>query len=49
MTLLGDDFLAFLHPYCEVAIQIIALLVRRLRAMDEMIGDMVFSGRTYQG
>ena len=42
MTLLGDDFLAFLHQYCEVAIQIIALLVRRLRAMDEMIGDMVF-------
>ena len=42
MTLAGEDFVEFLHKHCEVAIEIIALLVRRLRAMDEMIGDMVF-------
>ena len=42
MTLAGEDFVAFLCQHSEVAIQIIALLVRRLRAMDEMIGDMVF-------
>ena len=42
MTLAREDFLDFLRVHSEVAIQIIALLVRRLRAMDEMIGDMVF-------
>ena len=42
MTLSQEDFLAFLKEHTQLAIQIIALLVRRLRAMDEMIGDMVF-------
>ena len=42
MTLAGEEFVAFLYEHSEVALQIIALLVRRLRAMDEMIGDMVF-------
>ena len=42
MTLAGEDFLAFLNEHTQVAIQIIALLVRRLRDMDEMVGDMVF-------
>ena len=42
MTLSQEDFLFFLSEHSEVAIQIIALLVRRLRAMDETVGDMVF-------
>ena len=42
MTLAGEDFVAFLYQHSEVAIQIITLLVRRLRAMDELAGDMVF-------
>ena len=42
MTLTLDDFLAFLKEHSKVAIQIIGLLVRRLRAMDEMMGDMLF-------
>ena len=42
MTLSGQDFLAFLNEHPRIAIQLIALLVRRLRAMDELIGDMVF-------
>ena len=42
MTLAGEDFVAFFYQHSEVAIQIITLLVRRLRAMDELAGDMVF-------
>ena len=42
MTLSREDFLAFLEEHTQVAIQIITLLVRRLRNMDELIGDMVF-------
>ena len=42
MTLTLDDFLAFLKEHSKVAIRIIGLLVRRLRAMDEMMGDMLF-------
>ena len=42
LTLSREDFLAFLGDYSQVSLQIITLLVRRLRAMDELIGDMVF-------
>ena len=42
MTLSADDFVAFLHEHAQVALELIALLVRRLRAMDEMVGDMIF-------
>ena len=42
MTLSQEDFLAFLKQHSQVAIELIALLVRRLRAMDEMVGDMLF-------
>ena len=42
MTLTREDFLDFLNLHCQVALQIIVLMVRRLRAVDEMIGDMVF-------
>ena len=35
MTLTLDDFLAFLKEHSKVAMQIIGLLVRRLRALDE--------------
>ena len=42
MTLSREEFLEFLDTHSQVAIQIIRLLVKRLRAMDEMIGDMVF-------
>ena len=42
MTLAREDFLEFLEGHTQVALEIIALLVRRLRNMDEMIGDMVF-------
>ena len=42
MTLSREDFLAFLNEQTQVAVQIITLLVRRLRAMDELVGDMVF-------
>ena len=42
MTLSREEFLGFLNDHSRVAIQIIHLLIRRLRAMDEMIGDMVF-------
>ena len=42
MTLSRDDFMGFLDEHSQVAIQIIALMVRRLRTMDEMVGDMVF-------
>ena len=37
-----DDFLGFLNEHPEVTLEIMALLVRRSRATDEMIGDMVF-------
>jgi len=42
MTLSREDFLAFLNDHTQVAVQIITLLVRRLRAMDQLVGDMVF-------
>ena len=42
MTLSRDDFLSFVKDHSQVALQIIVLMVRRLRAMDELIGDMVF-------
>ena len=42
LTLSREDFLEFLSQHTQVAIQIISLLTRRLRAMDEMVGDMVF-------
>lgn len=42
MTLSREDFLSFITQYPQVAIQIITMLVGRLRATDEMIGDMVF-------
>lgn len=42
MTLSREDFLAFLDDHTQVAVQIITLLVRRLRAMDKLVGDMVF-------
>ena len=42
MTLSREDFLAFLNDHTQVAVQIITLLVRRLRAMDKLVGDMVF-------
>ena len=42
MTLTREDFLDFLNLHSQVALQIIVLMVRRLRAGDEMIGDMVF-------
>ena len=32
----------FLNQHGDVALQIIVLMVRRLRNMDEMVGDMVF-------
>ena len=42
LALSREDFLVFLSEHAMVALQIISLLVRRLRAMDEMVGDMVF-------
>ena len=42
MTLSREDFLSFITQYPQVAIQIITMLAGRLRATDEMIGDMVF-------
>ena len=42
MTMTREDFLSFINEHSRVALEIIALLVRRLRAMDETIGDMVF-------
>ena len=42
LTLSRDDLLIFLDEHAQVAIQIITVLVRRLRAVDEMVGDMVF-------
>ena len=42
MTSTREDFITFLNEHVQVAIQIIALMARRLRNMDEMIGDMVF-------
>ena len=42
LTLSREDFLEFLRDHPPVAAQIIALLVRRLRATDEMVGDMTF-------
>ena len=42
MTLSREDFLGFVKEHSEVALQIIVLMVRRLRAMDELVGDMVF-------
>ena len=42
MTLSREDFLDFLNQHGDVALQIIVLMVRRLRNMDEMVGDMVF-------
>jgi CRP-like cAMP-binding protein len=37
-----EAFLEFLRENAELAIQIMAILVRRLRATDEMVGDIVF-------
>ena len=42
MTLSREDFLSFLQEHTSMAVQIIKLLVRRLRTTDEMMGDMVF-------
>ena len=42
MTLSREDFLDFLNQHGDVALQIIVLMVRRLRNTDEMVGDMVF-------
>ena len=42
LALSREDFLKFLGEHPPVAAQIIALLVRRLRATDEMVGDMIF-------
>ena len=42
LTLSREDFLDFMHHHSQVAIRIIALLARRLRATDQMVGDMVF-------
>ena len=42
MTLSREDFLGFVKEHSEVALQIIVLMVRRMRAMDELVGDMVF-------
>ena len=42
MTLSREDFFDFLTDRSDVTLQIISLLVRRLRSTDEMIGDMVF-------
>jgi CRP/FNR family transcriptional regulator/CRP/FNR family cyclic AMP-dependent transcriptional regulator len=42
MTSSREDFISFLNEHVQVAIDIISLMARRLRNMDEMIGDMVF-------
>ena len=42
MTLSREDFLAFLGEHTQVGAQIIRLLVSRLRATDQMMGDMLF-------
>ena len=42
MTSTREDFLSFLNEHVQVAIQIIALMARRLRNTDEMMGNMAF-------
>ena len=42
LTLSREEFLAFLNDHPQVALQIINLLIRRLRAMNETVGDLVF-------
>lgn len=42
MTLAREEFLEFLNAHSQVAIEIVRLLVRRLRITDETIGDLVF-------
>ena len=42
MTLSREEFLEFLNAHSRVAIEIVRLLVRRLRITDETIGDLVF-------
>ena len=42
MSLSRDDFLGFLDSHTQLSIQIIALLVRRLRNMDQLVGELVF-------
>ena len=42
LTLSREDFFAFLNRNPRIAGQIIALLSRRLRNVDELVGDMVF-------
>ena len=42
MTLSREEFLEFLNAHSQVAIEIVRLLVKRLRITDEMIGDLVF-------
>ena len=39
-------FMRLRNEHGQVAIQIIVLMVRRLRTMDEMVGDMVFLDAT---
>ena len=42
VALSREDFLGFLREHPQLAIQMMTLLVQRLRATDEMVGDMVF-------
>ena len=42
IALSREDFLSFLDEHPEVAVHIITLLVHRLRATDEIVGDMIF-------
>ena len=42
LTLAREDFLAFLYDHSQFVILIMAFLVRRLRATDDLIGDIVF-------
>jgi CRP-like cAMP-binding protein len=42
LVLLREDFLSFFREHPEVAMEITSLLARRLRNMNQMLGDMVF-------
>lgn len=42
LMLFREDFHSFFIEHCEVALDITTLLIRRLRNMNQMLGDMVF-------
>jgi len=42
LVLLRQDFLAFFREHIEVAVEITSMLARRLRNVNQMLGDMVF-------